>query len=159
MLKNLLAKVWRRTPKKVRRWTVGLTQSRFAVTAAGVVTDDHGRVLLLKHVFRPGSGWGLPGGFLGAGEQAETALARELSEEVGLELESAQLFTTRVFKRPRQLEIVFRCKTTGEALPQSIEVSESEWFAPDSLPAGLPQDQRDLIRQALAEGTRSERGG
>src|SRR6266480_5631193 len=108
MLKNLLGAVWRRAPKKVRRWTIRLTNTRFAVTAAGVVVDDRGHVLLLKHVFRPGSGWGLPGGFVNAGEQVETGLARELREEVGLELQSARLLTTRVFKRPRQIEIVFR---------------------------------------------------
>jgi len=129
-----------------------VTQVRFAVTAAGIVTDDNGRVLLLKHVFRPGSGWGLPGGFINPGEQPEVAVARELSEEVGLELESVQLFTTRVFKKPNQLEIVFRCRARGPAKPRSLEVSRIEWFAPEKLPDGLPMDQKRLIQHALAEG-------
>jgi len=151
MLKNLLGAVWRRAPKKVRRWTIRLTNTRFAVTAAGVVVDDRGHVLLLKHVFRPGSGWGLPGGFVNAGEQVETGLARELREEVGLELQSARLLTTRVFKRPRQIEIVFRCTAAGVARPRSMEISKLEWFAPNNLPESLPQDQKELIRRALAE--------
>lgn len=151
MLKKLLGGVWRRSPKKFRRWTMRLTQARFAVTAAGIVTDNKGRVLLLKHVFRPGSGWGLPGGFINSGEQPDAAVERELIEEVGLELKSIQLFTTRVFKRPNQLEIVFRCRALGAAKPRSLEVSKLEWFAPDKLPEALPTDQKRLIQRALAE--------
>jgi len=128
-----------------------LTHPRFGVTAAGVVVDDQGRVLLLKHVFRPGSGWGLPGGFLEAGEQPEAALRRELEEEVGLKVERIKLFTVRIFKRPRQLEIVFRCKAVGDAKPRSMEVSTLGWFAPEGLPEGLPPDQCRLIQSAIAQ--------
>ena len=77
MAKNLLAGLWRGAPRWVRRAGVLLTQARFTVTAAVVATDERGRVLLLKHVFRGGSGWGIPGGFLEAGEQPEEAARRE----------------------------------------------------------------------------------
>ena len=55
-----------------------LAHPRFAVTAGAVITDARGRVLLLKHRFRPGAGWGMPGGFLERGEQPDAALRREL---------------------------------------------------------------------------------
>ena len=84
-------------------------------------------------------------------EQPDAAVERELIEEVGLKLESIQLFTTRVFKRPNQLEIVFRCRALGAAKPRSLEVSKIEWFAPDKLPEALPTDQKKLIQHALAE--------
>lgn len=151
MLKDLMATIWRRAPKRVRRWTMRLTHARFGATAAGVIINNQGQVLLLKHVFRPGSGWGLPGGFLQAGEQPELALRRELQEEVGLGLESVELYTIRVFKRPSQIEIVFRCRPSGEAQPRSMEVSQIDWFSLDNLPAGLPPDQREVIRRAIAE--------
>jgi 8-oxo-dGTP diphosphatase len=151
MLKDLLGTLWRRAPKRVRRWTTRLTHTRFGVTAAAVIINKQGQVLLLKHIFRPGSGWGLPGGFLQAGEQPEVALRRELQEEVGLALESVELYTIRVFKRPNQIEIVFRCGPGGEAQARSMEVSRTGWFSLDNLPAGLPQDQRELIRRALTE--------
>src|SRR6185295_3487528 len=107
MLNDLLGTIWRRTPRKLRTWAVRVTKSRFTVTAGAIVSDDAGRVLLLRHRFRPGSGWGMPGGFIEQGEQPEDALRRELREEIGLEVAELKLFTVRAFKRPKQVEIVF----------------------------------------------------
>src|SRR6185436_13869088 len=98
MLNDLLGAIWRRVPGRLRRWTVRLSHPQFAVTAGAVIRDSQGRVLLLKHRFRPGTGWGMPGGFMMVGEQPQDALRRELREEVGLEVERLELFTTRAFK-------------------------------------------------------------
>ena len=151
MPKNLLAGLWRGAPRWVRRAGVLLSQSRFTVTAAAVVTDGEGRVLLLKHVFRGGSGWGIPGGFLEAGEHPEEAARRELREEAGIELEDLRLVHARTLRRPRQVETLFAARAADPALARAAsgEVSRAEWFAPDSLPAGLPADQRRLIERAL----------
>ena len=128
------------------------TQTRFTVTAGALIFNDAGEVLLLKHRFRPGSGWGIPGGFLEASEQPEEALRRELREEVGLEVRQVEIFTARTFGRPRQVEILFRCRASAEVKPRTIEVERAEWFSTHSLPAGLPQDQRLLIERATSYG-------
>jgi len=103
MLKEFLGFVWRSAPKSVRRFSVRLVEPRFTVTAGAVVEDEEGRILLLNHVFRKGSGWGIPGGFLSPGEQPEEALRRELREETGMEVETARLAFVRTLKRPRQV--------------------------------------------------------
>ena len=152
--KSLLASVWRGTPRGLKRLGVRLTQARFTVTAGAVVTDGRGRVLLLRHVFRAGDGWGVPGGFLEPGEQPEEGIRRELREEAGLEVEGVRLVLVRSFRRPQQVEILFRARAprAGDARAASAEVSRAEWFAPDALPAGLPADQRRLIERALESG-------
>src|SRR5918912_3750917 len=105
MWRRLLQTLWRRAPRRVRRWGVWLYEPRFTVTAGACVLDAEGRVLLLKHAFRAGSGWGIPGGFLEKGEQPEAALRRELREEVGLELAGARLAFVRTLPRAQQIEI------------------------------------------------------
>lgn len=152
MWQKALGALWRGSPRRVRRWGVWLTQPRFAVTAGGVVTDERGRVLLLHHVFRRGSRWGIPGGFLTKGEQPEDAIRRELREETGMRLEEVEFAYARTLRRPRQVEIIFRCRARAGALPAerlSAEVDAAQWFARDALPPELGRDQRRLIETAL----------
>jgi ADP-ribose pyrophosphatase YjhB (NUDIX family) len=156
MLGRVLGVLWRGAPKSLRRWSVRLIQPRFTVSAGGVIVDERGRVLLLKHVFRVGSGWGIPGGFIEEGEQPVEALRRELLEEVGLELERAEIAFVRTLKRPKHVEIIFRCRPRGpEAAPRSVEINRASWFAIDALPQELDRDQRRLIERALGNGAKT----
>jgi ADP-ribose pyrophosphatase YjhB (NUDIX family) len=153
MVKGLLARVWRGSPRFVKRAGVWLTQSRFAVTAGVVVSDEGGRVLLLRHVLRGGSGWGIPGGFVNPGEQPEEAVRREVREETGLELDGAELAFVRSLPHVRQVEIIFRGRMDAAALrglSKNFEIDRAEWFALDALPEGLGRDQRRLIERALS---------
>ena len=148
MLKNLIGDVWRLLPARLRRWSMLATNTRFTVTAGAIIFNDAGHVLLLKHRFRAGSGWGLPGGFLEAGEQPLDALKRELREEIGMEVESAEVFAARSFKKIRQVEVLYLCRANAPAKPQTMEVERAEWFSIDSLPEGLPRDQRRFVERA-----------
>ena len=157
MLKSLLGRVWRGSPVFVRRAGVWLTQPRFTVTAAAVVSDERGRVLLLRHVLRKGSGWGVPGGFLKASEQPEAAVRRELREETGLELDGVELAFVRALEGTQQVEIIFRCRMRAaalEGLAKGFEIDGAEWFDLRGLPRGLSADQRRLIERALAVNAR-----
>ena len=154
MLNDLLGAIWHRIPRRLRRWTMRLSHPRFAVTAGAVISDNRGRILLLKHRFRPGTGWGMPGGFMQEGEQPEEALRRELREEVGLEVEQLELLITRAFKVPRQVEIVFTARAIGEINELNFEIQKAAWFFPNELPQELPKDQAQIIKRALNDGAR-----
>ena len=136
----------------MRRWTMRLAHTRFTVTAGAVIFNDKREVLLLKHRFRAGSGWGLPGGFMEHGEQPIDALRRELREEIGLELDDVEIFAARSFKKPKQVEVLFRARANAEVKTQTIEVERAEWFGLDALPDGLPRDQRVYIERAAKTG-------
>jgi len=129
-----------------------LAHTRFTVTAGAVIFNDKREVLLLKHRFRAGSGWGLPGGFMEQGEQPIDALRRELREEIGLEVDDVEIFAARSFKKPKQVEVLFRARANAEVKTQTIEVERAEWFALDALPDGLPRDQRVYIERAAKTG-------
>jgi len=148
MLINFLGAIWRHLPGSVRRRLSRLGQSRFTVTTAAFIFDDDGRILLLEHVFRPDSGWGVPGGFLSKAEQPEAGLRRELREEIGIEIEDVEILFARTLPRPRQIEIYFRARAIGEPEPCSFEIITAKWFALDGLPSELSKDQQRLIARA-----------
>ena len=125
-----------------------VAHTRFTVTAGAVIFNDKREVLLLKHRFRAGSGWGLPGGFMEQGEQPIDTLRRELREEIGLEVDDVNVFAARSFKKPKQVEVLFRARSNAEVKALTMEVERAEWFALDSLPEGLPRDQRVYIERA-----------
>jgi ADP-ribose pyrophosphatase YjhB (NUDIX family) len=149
MLRRIIASLWKRAPKWARRLGALLSESRFTVTVGAVVIDSRNRILLLHHRFRPGGGWGIPGGFMRPREQPEEALSRELREEIGLEIEITGVAFIRALQKYRQVEIIFRCAPNGIPIPRSFEITRAEWFDPDSLPDDLSADQRGLIRRAL----------
>ncbi len=122
---------------------------RFMVTVGAVVVDDAGRVLLLEHVFRKGNGWGIPGGFLKRGEDGEDALRRELREEARLEVCDVRLISTRTFRHPQQIELIFRARAMSEARARSLEIAALAWFRLDELPDKLTRAQRRIIERAL----------
>lgn len=135
-------------PPNSRRWLTRRFQVSFTASAAGLVKNESGQVLLLNHVLRPRSGWGMPGGFLNKGEQPEAALRREIREETGLELTDIRLARIRTMQR--HLEIVFVAKSLGEASVQSREITELAWFDLDSMPYEMSVDQQFLIRSILS---------
>src|SRR6185295_12808470 len=99
-----------------------LAHTRFTVTAGALIFNQNGQILLLKHRFRAGSGWGLPGGFLESGEQPIDALRRELREELNLEVEDVEIFAARSFRKPKQVEVLFRARADGPVAPRTMEV-------------------------------------
>lgn len=58
-----------------------------ATAVAVIIRDSNGRVLLTRRAFNPGKGMlDLPGGFVDPLESAETAVDREIEEELGLQI-------------------------------------------------------------------------
>ncbi len=54
-------------------------------TSASVIVEIDGAIMMLERNINPGKGlYSLPGGFVGNGERAEEAAARECREETGL---------------------------------------------------------------------------
>jgi len=123
-------------------------QTSFTVSAAAIVTNEEGKVLLLNHVLRPDSGWGYPGGFVNKGEQAEDAIRREVREETGIDLDKLELHDVR--NSGTHIEILFVAKSVGEPEVRSREIIELGWFGIDDFPQELPRRQQEQIRKTLS---------
>ena len=152
MLIKLIGAIWKKLPRKVRSMLARSIQPRFTVSAGAIVTDDDGKILLLNHVLRPSSGWGVPGGFIEHGEQPEAGVRREVMEEVGIELQDVRLHKVRTFGK--HIEMMYLARGIGKGTVLSREITELAWFHIDEMPEEMSLDQHFLIRHALGADER-----
>ena len=123
----------------------------FVVAAA--LTNESGAILLQK---RPdgsqmGGLWEFPGGKVDEGESPETALIRELEEELGITLDVQDLVAETFASEPlgdRNLVLLlYRCgRWTGT--PTALFASDLRWVMPkdmESLP--MPPADYPLVRK------------
>jgi ADP-ribose pyrophosphatase YjhB (NUDIX family) len=122
-----------------------------------LVTDDDGRVLLVRRAHDPFDGcWDIPGGFCELREHPADAAVREVREETGLAVETTGLLGMWVddYGDTGQvtLNVYFHARVTGGSeRPQPGEVAELGWFAAAELPreVAFPDHQR-LVLEAWA---------
>jgi len=130
-------------PPRLRRRLVRLAMAHYTVGAVAIVRDADepapGRLLLLRQP--PGQGWGLPAGLLKRGEMPVDGCVRELYEESGLQLTTADLTpavpNAVVHSRGQWVDTVFEASvrsSTAQLRPDSAEVIEAAWHRLDNLP-------------------------
>jgi 8-oxo-dGTP diphosphatase len=104
--------------------------ARHIVGVSGVVSDEEGRLLLIKTAQ---AGWELPGGQVEQGEDCIAALQREVLEETGCAIEVGRLtgVTSRV-AAPCLTILTFLCRHTGGTPHPGDDALEVGWFAPDT---------------------------
>ncbi|WP_299542145.1 NUDIX domain-containing protein [uncultured Streptomyces sp.] len=144
-MKRLVVRVWRLV--RPLQWRVlWLAHAKFMVGVTGVVRNDAGQVLLLKHrMWTPARPWGLPTGFAVKGEEFPQTVVREVKEETGLDVEPGRLVRLISGYRLR-VEVAYEARFVGGTLEiDPFEILEARWFDPDELPAGLQDSHRELI--------------
>ncbi len=102
--------------------------------AAGVILNQDRQVLLAQRPEgKPWSGWWeFPGGKIEEGESVEHALARELEEELGIEIAGAQKWVRFIYEYPKNIVELWFCKVTDwQGEPRGLENQAFAWTAPE----------------------------
>jgi 8-oxo-dGTP diphosphatase len=108
------------------------------VVVAAALFDCDGQVLIAQRPpAKPLAGrWEFPGGKVDAGESERQALARELREELGIEVLAARPFmrlTHAYAERDVELSLWIVERFSGE--PRSLDAQALKWVAPARLAA------------------------
>ncbi|HWM94763.1 MAG TPA: NAD(+) diphosphatase [Thermoanaerobaculia bacterium] len=126
-----------------------------------LVEDEDGRVLLARSPhFVPGV-YSTLAGFVEPGESLEETVAREIREEVGVEVRDVRYFGSQPWPFPHSLMIGFTARYAGgEVRMDPAEIEDARWFTPDDLPLIPPKLSiaRALIDDYLARHGRLETG-
>ena len=127
---------------------------RIAPAVMALVRRGNELLLARSPHFPPGM-YSALAGFVEPGETLEQTLAREVKEEVGIDIRNPRYFASQPWPFPHSLMIAFYADYAGgEITPEPTEIEAAGWFTADRLPQALPGKisiSRRLIDSALQE--------
>lgn len=98
------------------------------------VLDDDDRLLLGRHVGWPAGRFSTLAGFVEPGESLESAVRREVHEEVGVTVGEVRYLGSQPWPFPSSVMLGFRARALAAALqPDGVEIAEARWFTREQL--------------------------
>jgi 8-oxo-dGTP diphosphatase len=129
------------------------------LVVAGLIVRD-GRLLITQRTQPPALAgkWEFPGGKIEEGEAPEVALARELREEIGVDVRVGRIWDVLFHRYPDfdLIMLVYAC-AIADGEPRAVDVGDLAWVLPVELPRWdiLPAD-RPLVERLRTEGLPSD---
>ena len=110
------------------------------------VRDGQDRLLLARNAHFRARFHSVLAGFVEPGESLENAVAREVAEEVGVEVEEVQYMGSQPWPFPRSLMLGYRAwaPAAAELTLQDEEIAEARWFTREELAAALADGEIEL---------------
>jgi len=147
---DLVEKLWKKVPRKLRHRVLRSTQANFLVGTIGIISNPKSQILLLEHRFRIPAPWGLPGGFLQRNETPADGLKREILEETGLVIRlSDGIYETFFDHHAGYATLILIGKSDDQPLKLSPEIRSGGFFEPENIPPDTFGPHLELLRNWL----------
>ncbi|MCI0573296.1 MAG: NAD(+) diphosphatase [Myxococcaceae bacterium] len=130
------------------------------ISPAVIVLIERGEeVLLARSGSFPRPFFSAIAGFVEPGESLEDAAAREVREEVGVEISHLRYFSSQPWPFGRSLMVGFTARWAGgEVRADGQEIVEAGWFTSDALPQLTPS-RLSIARHLIDDFVARRRGG
>jgi nucleoside triphosphatase len=145
---------------------VALVQNYPEATVGALILNGKGEILLVRS-YKWGTKYTVPGGHIELGERSETAVRREIREEVGLEVEPVRLLLVQeaiypadYIKHEHYIFLDYLCRTNSlEVKLDGKEIQEYVWTTPGAaLKMELESFTRNLVEAYMrGESVKKER--
>jgi NAD+ diphosphatase len=125
---------------------------RISPAVITVIINEKNEALLAHNRKFADGVYSLIAGFNEAGESLEATVAREIREEVGLEVKEIRYIASQPWPFPNSLMLGFTARyAAGEIRPDGEEIVDARWFTADNLPnlPGFGSVSRYLINSWL----------
>jgi nucleoside triphosphatase len=145
---------------------LALVQNYPEATVGALILNGKGEILLVRS-YKWGTKYTVPGGHIELGERSETAVKREIREEVGLEVEPVRLLLVQeaiypadYIKHEHYIFLDYLCRTnSSEVKLDGKEIQEYVWTTPNAaLQMELESFTRNLVEAYMrGESAKKER--
>jgi nucleoside triphosphatase len=138
---------------------LSLVQSYPEATVGALIVNGKGEILLVRS-YKWGTKYTVPGGHIELGERSETAVKREVKEEVGLEAEPVRLLLVQeaiypadYIKHEHYIFLDYLCLTnSSDAKLDGKEIQEYVWTTPsEALRLDLESFTRNLVEAYMRD--------
>lgn len=143
-----------RLPIWVKQKLIWLLNPKYCVGVLAYIPHptDSARVLLADHSYRGEISWSLPGGLVRKREHPQSAIQREIFEELGVEINVEALMHAAPSEFGISVDLVYLCRLV-ESQPEfflSREVNAVKFFERDRMPEERMYQQHVALIHLLA---------
>jgi nucleoside triphosphatase len=138
---------------------LALAQNYPEATVGALIVNEKEEILLVRS-YKWGTKYTVPGGHIELGELSETAVKREIKEEVGLDVEPVKLlllqeaiYPANYIKHEHYIFLDYLCRTNSSAVElDGKEIQEYIWATlGDALHLDLESFTRNLVEAYLRD--------
>jgi nucleoside triphosphatase len=138
---------------------LALVQNYPEATVGALIVNEKEEILLVRS-YKWGNRYTVPGGHIELGERSETAVKREIKEEVGLDVEPVKLLLVQeavypedYIKHEHYIFLDYLCRTNSSRVTlDGKEIQEYIWTTPsDAIQLNLESFTRNLVEAYLSD--------